>query len=147
MSASIDVSSDCEGSSAAMATPKVLTFSAIKNKNADLPPYSNLLRAVPWRVLEDGTELLAPRLKATNDPFVIDLTPSEDDWLKVQSGVNYDANLRPHHEQRDGCLQSVFGIACASCERCRKHRSRNHGVCDDARRHEEGSGLYLDGCP
>ena len=108
MSASIDGSSDCEGSSAAMATPNVLTFGAIKNKNADLPPYSNLLRAVPWRVLEDGTELLAPRLKATNDPFVIDLTPSEDDWLKVQSGVNYVANLRPHHKSSETVACKVF---------------------------------------
>ena len=108
MSASIAGSNDCEGNSAAMATPKVVTFNAIKNKNADLPPFSNLLHAVPWRVLEDGTELLAPRLKPTSDPFVINLTPSDDDWLKVQSGVNYVANLKPHHKSSETVACKVF---------------------------------------
>ena len=110
MPASIESSCVCEGSSAAMAVLKVLTIDGIKEGNVDRgdSPFSFLFEVRPWRVLDDGTELFAPRLKAASNPFVIDLTPTEDGWLKVQSGVDYVANLKPHHKSCETVACKVF---------------------------------------
>lgn len=104
MSASIASSSVSEVSSAAMASLKVWTLDEIKHASGFSEvsnPFASMFEVVPWRVLDDDTELSAPRFKNSNLPFVIDLTPSEDDWLKVQSGVNYVGNLKPHHRSSE----------------------------------------------
>jgi hypothetical protein len=64
---------------------------------ADLPDtegFRNWL-CEPWRVLQDGTQLYAPRARGL--PILIDLTEGEDVWLRAKPGVDYLNQLRKHH--------------------------------------------------
>ena len=74
-----------------MAPAKLTTFAALGELQ------SCNVQVVPWRVLQDGTVLKAPRY---NDAaLLLDLTPGEDDWLKASAvaGFDYVANLKKHH--------------------------------------------------
>ena len=73
-----------------MAPATIFTFEELKGTSVTL---------VPWRVLQDGTQLAAPRF---NDlPLILDLTPGEDTWLKPTTrdgpSIDYLANLKKHH--------------------------------------------------
>ena len=83
-----------ETNSAAMAPARVLTFAEIEDE-----PIS----VVPWRVLEDGTELSAPRYD--EKPLLLDFTEDQDTWLRVQGGVDYVGQLKKHHS-------SIETVAC-----------------------------------
>jgi hypothetical protein len=64
---------------------------------ADLPDTSGFHNWLcePWRVLQDGTQLYAPR--ARGRPILIDLTEGEDVWLRAKPGVDFLNQLRKHH--------------------------------------------------
>ena len=91
------MSADLLGSNSvcgAVMTPKVLSF-------ADLP---DVLKAgnwlcEPWRVLEDGTQLYAPR--ARGQPILIDITEGEDAWVRAKPGVDYLSQLKKHHNSSE----------------------------------------------
>lgn len=87
MSASILGSDSCrETSPAAMAPTRVLSFAEVKNE---------LISVVPWRVLEDGTELDAPRFD--EKPLLLDFTEGRDAWLRAKAGIDYVGLLKKHH--------------------------------------------------
>ena len=76
----------CESSPTAMAPARVLTFAEVKGE---------LLSVVPWRVLEDGTELDAPRFD--DKPLLLDFTEGRDAWLRAKAGIDYVGLLKKHH--------------------------------------------------
>ena len=76
----------CETSPAAMAPARVLTFAEIEDAVISLEP---------WRVLEDGTELCAPRYD--EKPLLLDFTEDQDTWLRATAGIDYVAQLKKHH--------------------------------------------------
>ncbi len=55
------------------------------------------LTVVEWSKLESGSVLMAPRWDC--QPILLDLTPGEDDWLKVRKGFDYMRYVKKmHHE-------------------------------------------------
>ena len=53
----------------------------------------------PWMVLEDGTQLYAPR--ANNTPILLDFTEGEDEWLRAKAGIDYVGQLKKHHNSSE----------------------------------------------
>ena len=79
----------CETSPTAMAPARVLTWAEIKEKT---------IVAVPWRVLEDSTELKAPRhIGCEDQPLLLNFTEDDDAWLRAEPGFDYVGQLKKHH--------------------------------------------------
>jgi len=76
----------CETSPVAMAPARVLTFAEVEDE---------IISVVPWRVLEDGTELCAPRFN--EQALLLDFTEDEDEWLRAKAGIDYLGQLKKHH--------------------------------------------------
>ena len=131
MSAPLGSDSVCEISLAsAMAAAKVFTLKDLKASGAAYQecssvqvenPLYHILEVVPWRCLEDGTSLMAPRVqdwttienrkpsyddyKLENHPILLDFTPGDDDWLHAKGGIDYVGMLKKHH-------QALETVAC-----------------------------------
>ena len=73
-----------------MAPARVLTFAEIRGK---------VPIAMPWRVLEDGTELKAPRfMRECEQPLLLNFTEDDDAWLRAEPGIDYVGQLKKHHK-------------------------------------------------
>ena len=129
MSAPLGSDSVCEISPAsAMAAAKVFSFADLKASGAAFQerssiqvsdPFCYIFEVVPWRCLEDGTSLMAPRVQdwttvpdrengdrnVENHPVLLDFTPGDDDWLHATGGIDYVGMLKKHH-------QSLETVAC-----------------------------------
>ena len=131
MSAPLGSDSVCEISPvSAMAAAKVFSFADLKASGAafqecssvQVPhPLYHIIEVVPWRCLEDGTSLKAPRVQdwatvadretsyddhnVENHPVLLDSTPGDDDWLHAAGGVDYVGMLKKHY-------QSLETVAC-----------------------------------
>lgn len=111
----------------AMAPARVLTFQELKEAHANVPArfrsthkgtFTNVVHLVEWRHLEDGTILKAPRFTTftnmedpteyTREPLLLNLTPGDDEWLRIKPGVDYLGNVKGHHEAVETQACKVF---------------------------------------
>ena len=78
---------------------KVLSFADLPDPD-DVECVDNVnWQCEPWRVLEDGTQLYAPRLRG--QPILINLTEDENVWVRAKPGIDYLGQLKKHHNSSE----------------------------------------------
>ena len=67
------------------------------------------LDVVPWRVLEDGSDVLAPRLSGT--PLLFNFTEDCDDWVQARDGFDYFKAMKHHEKLETEAIKVLFNLA------------------------------------